>query len=291
MTDRGEDGFGVDMLVLSREPVSGGVSDATKTRLRAILAEDGRRIERALLLKQTSNIEVSALTAASHVPDADAVPELIDAGVNRDGPYILIPFYEAAPAWHEKAVPANVIETLARIHAYYLNQPVHQDLPVVDSDWWRAKCDLSRQRLGALDRPIARRLQQQVKTFRDEPKIITALDQMPRTLIHGDVHRNNVLIDNDGLGHIIDWGGAFIGAPALDLPNLGEPGAPGYRTYLAAWQALTGQALDDDPDWHRSFLTATVWINIKYLAFATKVFGDNEGQLMMATAVDALDEL
>ncbi|WP_460809115.1 phosphotransferase [Microlunatus endophyticus] len=291
MTDHSAEAFGVDMLVLSREPLPGGFSDATKTRLRAVLNEDGRRVERTLLLKQTSSVEVAALTAASQVPAADAVPELIDAGQNSNGPYIVTPFYEATPARHEKTLQANAIETLARLRAHYLNRPVAQAIPVVDPDWWRTKCDVSMQRLGALERPIARLLQAQVKAFRDEPKMISALEQMPRTLIHGDIHRNNVLVDNDGQGHIIDWGGAFIGAPALDLPNLGGPDSPGYRTYIAAWQEITGQALDDDLGWHQSFLAATVWVNIKYLAFATKIFGDQKGQSMMTRATDTLNQL
>lgn len=54
MTDQGADAFGVDMLVLSREPLPGGSSNATKTRLPAVLDEDGRWVERELLLKQTS---------------------------------------------------------------------------------------------------------------------------------------------------------------------------------------------------------------------------------------------
>lgn len=291
MTDQAADASGVDMVVLSREPLPGGSSDATKIRLRAVLNDDGRRVERALLLKQTSRVEVSALTAASHVPAADAVPQLIDAGESSDGPYTLTPFYEGTPARDEETLPVNVIETLARIHAHYLDHPLPPDLPVVDGDWWRGKCDVSAQRLGILDRPVAHELQDQVNAVRNEPKIINALDHMPRTLIHGDVHRNNVLVDNTRQGHIIDWGGAFIGAPALDLPNLGGPNSPGHRTYVTAWHQITGQVLANDPDWHHSFLIATVWVNIKYLAFATRIFGDAKGQSMMTKATEALNQL
>jgi hypothetical protein len=277
--------------VLSQAPISGGFSNAAKYRLQAVLHEGGRPVERTLLLKQTSRVEVSALTAAAQVPGATAVPALIDAGENRDGPYVVTPFYTAAPARDEETLPSNAIETLARIHVHYLTRPLPQDVPVVDAEWWRAKCEVSMQRLYALGRPVARELSGEVKTLRDEPRIIKSLDRMRRTLIHGDVHRNNVLVEQDGQGHIIDWGGAFVGAPALDIANLGGINSPGHRTYLAAWQELTGQVLADDPDWHRSNLTAAVWVNIKYLAFATKIFGDQKGRSMMRKAKGALDQL
>jgi fructosamine-3-kinase len=291
MTDHGVPDFGADLEVLSLEPVSGGFSDAAKYRLRVLLREDGRQVERTLLFKQTSQVEVSALTAAARVSDADAVPELIFTGENRNGPYVVTAFYDADPATDEETLPANAIESLARIHVRYLAEPVPQDVPIVDADWWRAKCAVSHQRLNALDRPVARELSSQVEMFADEAKMINALDTMPRTLIHGDVHRNNVLVDKEGRGHIVDWGGAFVGAPALDIANLGGPSSPGYRAYLAAWQRLTGQSLQDDPGWRQCCLAATVWSNIKYLAFATKIFGDLRGRAMMSAALAALDQL
>lgn len=277
--------------VLSRTPMSGGFSDASKFRLQVVQTAHGERVERTLLLKQTSRIEVDALTAAAQVPGAGAVPEVVDTGDNADGPFIVTRFYDAQPARDEKTLPPNVIETLARVHAYYLTEPVPPNLPVVDAPWWRAKCDVSMQRLHALGRPVARSLAAQVKTFRNDAKMIKELDETPRTLIHGDVHHNNVLVDSDGLGHLIDWGGSFVGAPALDLHGLGGEGGWGLPIYLDAWNALTGQRLDADPDWRRSLLVATVWSNIKYVAFATRMFGDRVGESMITKAVAARQRL
>lgn len=61
MTGDGADLFGPNIEVLSREPVVGGVSDASKFRLQVLLTDNGQQVERTLLLKQTSQIEVAAL--------------------------------------------------------------------------------------------------------------------------------------------------------------------------------------------------------------------------------------
>ncbi|GAB3914350.1 hypothetical protein GCM10011575_45290 [Microlunatus endophyticus] len=288
MTDDAAALFGNGIEVVAREPVAGGVSDASTFRVQVILTGGGQPVERTLLLKQTSATEVAALTAAARVPDVTAIPELIYAGENSDGPYILTEFYAASPAKSESALPGNVIETLARIHAHYLRIQVPRGVPVVDPDWWRTKCDVSMKRLHALERPVAEELCAQVKEFREAHAILEALEQLPRTLIHGDVHRNNVLVGANGQGHIIDWGGSFIGSPALDLPNIGGADSTGFRTYLRTWRDLTGHDPVADPDWQRARLTATVWANIKYLAFATKMFGDAKGQQMISAATAAL---
>lgn len=71
----------------------------------------------------------------------------------------------------------------------------------------------------------------------------------------------------------------------------GGSSGQGNRTYLTTWQKITGQTLTHDADWDRSNLTATVWVKIKYLAFATKTLGDAAGQAMITEASEALDQL
>jgi hypothetical protein len=91
-------------------------------------------------------------------------------------------------------------------------------------------------------------------------------------------------------GHLIDWGGALVGIAAFDIVNLGPPGSSAYKTYVDTWQALTGENLDN-PAWQRSYLVATVCINIKYLAFAAEMFGDRMARSMMQQATEALEQL
>ncbi|WP_340372513.1 phosphotransferase [Peribacillus sp. FSL E2-0218] len=43
----------------------------------------------------------------------------------------------------------------------------------------------------------------------------------PSTLVHGDIHVRNVLLDDDGiLAGILDWGDVHIGSPAIDIAFL-----------------------------------------------------------------------
>ncbi|WP_165553939.1 aminoglycoside phosphotransferase family protein [Kribbella capetownensis] len=285
------DGQGSGIEIISREPVTGGFSGAPKFSLRVAMNQYGRRIERTVLVKHTSQLEISATQAAATVAGADAVPEIIETGTDELGPYLMTAFYDAEPAANEASLPANAIQTLARVHVHYLDESPPQSIPVVDAAWWRAKCDVSMQRLAAIDRSVPNELIPHVAALQHDPRITSLLDQLPRTLLHGDVHHNNVLVDENQTGHIIDWGGALVGTPALDIANLGGPASSGYQTYVDTWRHLTGRNLDTDPDWNTSYLLATVWINIKYLAFAAKIYGDTKAQDMMRTALDALSQL
>ncbi|MFC7625256.1 aminoglycoside phosphotransferase family protein [Microlunatus sp. GCM10028923] len=279
------------MEIISRDPLAGGFSDAAKFRLRVAINQSGRRVERTVLLKHTSQLEIDAMQAAAKAADADAVPEIVEVGKDDSGPYLMSAFYEAAPATDETSLPPNVIETLARVHRHYLTEPPPESIPVVDAAWWRSKCDVSMERLAKLDRPVPNDLIPQVAALQQDRRITDPLDRLPRTLLHGDVHRNNVLDDDCRIGHLIDWGGALVGTPALDIANLGGPDSSGYKTYIDTWHRLTGQRLDLDRDWASSYLLATVWINIKYLAFAAKVYGDAKAQEMMQSALQALNQL
>ena len=275
--------------IVSRAPVSGGHSDATKERVHVVVTDEAGEVEQIALLKRTSEAEISALRRASAVPDATAVPRVIAAGADADGSWVMLPFYDGRPAEDETLLPRNVLETLARLHAHYLDRPLPGRLPVVDSGWWRAKCAVSAERLHALGRPATSALAREVTALRDEQRVVEALDTLPRTLLHGDVHRNNVLVDERGRGMLVDWGGALVGAPALDIANLGGPAGDAYRTYVDTWESLTGERLGDAA-WRRSRLAATVWANVKYLAFAAKVFGDDTARSMWGAATAALAE-
>src|SRR5262245_56041129 len=113
------DRFGSRIEVVSREPMVGGFSGAAKDRLRIVVAEHGQRVEQTAVLKRTSANEVAALLAASEVPSTAAFPRIIDAGVDADGPWILVPFYGGGPPESEALIPDSVVESLARMHVHY----------------------------------------------------------------------------------------------------------------------------------------------------------------------------
>ena len=284
---------------MSRDLISGGASVATKERLVVVRTEDGQRVEQTALLKRTSAAEVSALRAATQVPGASAIPEIVDAGVDVDGCWLLIPFYDGGPAEAEIRIPGNVVESLARMHAYYLDSPVPEHIPVVDQSWWQARCAQSVERLTALGRPATRAIAARVETWAHEISILAELEQLPRTLLHGDMHRHNVLVDQAGAGHLIDWGAAAFGLPAFDLvrgllatgePALGSPGSQTYQVYADTWTALTGQSLTS-PGWRRGYLVATVCNSARFIGLAAKLYSEHRAQAMLREGADALLQL
>ncbi|HVX45935.1 MAG TPA: aminoglycoside phosphotransferase family protein [Mycobacteriales bacterium] len=265
--------------ILAREPVTGGQASLRKERLRVPGAE--------LLLKRTGPAEVVALRAAQRVPEASAVPRLVGSGRDGDGDWIALPFYGNGPAADETDLPDNVVDSLAAVHAFFLDSGAPAEIPVRDADWWVAAC--AQHRLGELDRAVLRPVVDTVRSWSTRRSIRTALDELPRTLLHGDVHRNNVVFDGP-IGRLVDWGGAAYGIPAFDLVTPGPPGSPAYERYAARWEALTGQSAAE-PAWRRGYLAATAGTKISYLSFAARNFGDAAALRMFETAADALREL
>ena len=273
--------------ILAREPVFGGQSSSTKEKLRVVDTEAGIDRELTVLLKRTLPAEVEALRAANRVPEAAAVPQLIRSGRDSRGDWIAIPFYPGIPAPTETDIPDNVVESLAEVHAHFLNSGAPETIPVCDGNWWKASC--AQHRLRQLGRASLQPIVEAVQSWSAHRSILDALTELPRTLLHGDVHRNNVIV-NGNAGQLIDWGGAAYGIPLLDLITPGPPGSRGYERYAATWQALTGESTTS-PAWRRGYLTATVCSKVMYLAFAARHFGDAVAMSMFDTAARALTEL
>jgi hypothetical protein len=82
---------------------------------------------------------VIALHEIAMVPAADAFPELIDAGVDDCGPWVVTPFYPGSTLPWDAEVPETVFASLARLHYRHLGRssrlPV--DLPRVDETFCR----------------------------------------------------------------------------------------------------------------------------------------------------------
>ena len=102
--------------------------------------------------------------------------------------------------------------------------------------------------------------------WRADPAITDCLARLPRTLVHGDAHRGNVLGDT-----LIDWGGARVAPAALDLATLRAQGA-----VPPPWFAEP-----PGPDW------ADVHVHVQYLGFAADHLGAARVGEMIATAAAA----
>lgn len=269
--------------VVAREPVLRGQLTAAKEKLRVVM--NGR--EATVLLKWTSRAEVVALRAAGRVRGATAIPQLLGSGRDSRGDWIAIPFYIGEPAPEETALPDNVVESLAAIHAHYLNSEPLDAIPVRDAAWWKARCAVPR--LRQLARPSLQPIIEAVQSWASHRMIVEVLTEHPRTLLHGDVHRNNVVV-NEGGSRLIDWGGAAYGIPQLDLITPGPPGSRGYERYAATWQALTGESTAALA-WWRGYLAATVCSKVDYLTFVARNYGDEAAITRFESAAGALSEL
>ena len=107
-----------------------------------------------------------------------------------------------------------------------------RDLPVLLA--WRVGRQAVRIFSSALDR--ARSVLERVA---DDDGVTEVLGALPHTLLRGDVHTGNILV-NHGKGVLVDWGSARIGSPILDLANVVGMEAPGFAAYSDAWRHATG---------------------------------------------------
>ncbi len=159
--------------------------------------------------------------------------------------WLVLPFYDGPPLAEGPDVPDEVWTALARVHAHWLGKRP-RGLPVVDAAWWRRLCverilphvEAARQRTG--DPEFARSAAALGEWAGDE-RVLGALAVLPRTLVHGDAHRGNILRTPDG-AVLIDWGNARVAPAGQDLAVLRAQGADDESRYRRAVRELTGRS-------------------------------------------------
>ena len=250
--------LGAPVRVLGRAPLSGGYVAASVEKLD--LDVDGWA--RAVVLKVAGPVEVAAMRAVAVVAGA---PKALAIGPG----WLVLPFVDAPALGAAEPVPEPVWRTLAAVHAHWLGKRA-RGIPVVDAAWWAALCDRT---LVAVRGGLARTGEQEFVAaeqallgWRADPVITDCLARLPRTLVHGDAHRGNVLGDT-----LIDWGNARVAPAALDLATLRAQGA-----VPPPWFA-------EPPgrDW------ADVHVHVQYLGFAADHLGATRVGEMIATATAA----
>jgi aminoglycoside phosphotransferase (APT) family kinase protein len=224
-----------------------------------------------LVRKWTWKHEVLGLRAAQAVVDqAPAIPVLVAEGEDVNGPWLVTPFHAGAPV-PKGAIPETVFESLALLHARYVDDWVNlAGIPVVDPDWWRFIC-LS-YAMSEVDKQAALspnvvldRARTVLNAMADDGRIVEILGQLPRTLLHGDVHPGNILVGADE-STLVDWGSARVGPAMLDLANVTDVGSPQFSAYAQAWEDSTHQPLGAALV-ELGYLWAAVQIPIQYLAW------------------------
>jgi Ser/Thr protein kinase RdoA (MazF antagonist) len=114
---------------------------------------------------------------------------------------------------------------LGRLHALAIDDapvplPEARMLPRKELDWIRGELDDLHDRL-----PV--RLQGRAAELRREIDGLDHLEDLPRRLIHNDAHLSNALTSPRGESVYIDWDGAGLGAPLIDVGFLLLNGALG----------------------------------------------------------------
>ena len=250
--------LGAPVRVLGRTPLTGGYVAASVERVD--LAVGGQ--ERTVVLKAAGPVEVAAMRAVAVVAGP---PQALAVGPD----WLVLPFVDGPALGAADPVPERVWRTFAAVHAHWLGRRP-RGIPVVDASWWAALCDRTLDAVrGGLARTGEREFadaERALLAWRADPAITTALARLPRTLVHGDAHRGNVLGDT-----LIDWGNARVAPAALDLATLRAQGA-----VPPPWFA-------EPPgrDW------ADVHVHVQYLGFAADHLGAARVGEMIATAAAA----
>ncbi|MEV2214955.1 phosphotransferase [Streptomyces sp. NPDC050997] len=212
----------------------------------------GRRIQEVQVVrKRAFPHEAGGLEAVQAIrPAATAVPELIAWGESAKGAWLISPFLPGSPLPDRGApVPANLFDSLARLHAHFHGATnVPAGMPRVDPQWWQQLChdwvlpqiDRHRGRHPASTITRARVL---INRVADHPAVGRTLPRLTPTLLHGDVHSGNVLIDGQH-AWLIDWGSCRVGPAMLDLANLVSLDSDGFAVYRQTWEEVTGSSLD-----------------------------------------------
>ncbi|MFD2081210.1 phosphotransferase family protein [Actinopolymorpha cephalotaxi] len=282
--------------VVRRTPITNGYSSPSVERLDLLIEMgDGTAVKRQVLRKHATEAEVTVLRALRDVTDtrASALPRLLADGTDAAGPWVVLPFYPGNAPASEADVSDDVLESLAVVHVRHVNATL-PGLPVVDGTWWDNGFRHVDRRLSELlpfasePAPLHEALDL-VRSLRGDPLLVRTPERLSRTLVHGDIHANNILAGPAG-AKIIDWGAGTLGPAMLDLANLVAPGSPRFAVYVEAWEATAGRALDL-PRANLEYQWATACVNIKYLGFAAHHLGGDAVREMLRRARGALDAL
>ncbi|MQY10003.1 hypothetical protein SRB5_01070 [Streptomyces sp. RB5] len=247
--------------------MSGGtVSDLVE--LITLHLAGGRDVQ--VVRKRASPHEAVGLAAAQAIrPAATAVPELIACGEGAEGTWIITLFLPGAPPNRGALLPANLFDSLARLHArFHGAADVPEGIPRVDLQWWRRLC------LGwVLPQIDGRRGDHSVGTVTwasslisrvaDHPAVRRTLSRLIPTLLHGDVHPGNVLVEGRH-ARLIDWGSCRVGPAMLDLANLVPRDSDGFAVYRRSWEEAAGRSLDTDAA-ELGYRWAALQIPVQYL--------------------------
>jgi len=275
-----------ELIALNVSSLEGGYTSAAVYKVNLEFRLNGSETRRLpVVLKHTSQSEVDVMRALNDVPGTEALPRLIDHGQianpsdDNQTDWFVAPFYEGQSLGFDDEVPQVVIESLVRLHAYFMPRNEQLEwMPNFDFDAFRGLVGWV---LDRLDEANARQADQRMMKVRqalqmvqESPLIRAAFERLPATLIHGDVHGGNILRLANGSSMLIDWGNARLAPAMFDLANMVDIDSENWQHYLATWEEVTGDVLDEDLA-RLGYYLATVMVNTQYLPFVVGNWPDN----------------
>ncbi|NMI01381.1 aminoglycoside phosphotransferase family protein [Pseudonocardia acidicola] len=269
--------------VVGRSELAGGYVAGAVARID--LDVPGRAV--TVVLKRASAVEVAAMRALAVVRGLDR-PRMLATGRDEHGDWLVLPFYAGAPLAEGPAVPDELWTGLARVHAHWLGKRP-RGLPVVDAAWWRALClerilSAVREAQRRTGDPVFADAVSAVTAWAEDPRLLAALAVLPRTVVHGDAHRGNVLLGPEG-ATLIDWGNARAAPAGLDLAVLRAQGATDLSPYRRMVAELTrggprAELIEVERCW------ADAAVHVGYLGFAA----DHLGAARVAEMLDVVEQ-
>jgi hypothetical protein len=242
--------------------------------------------------KEVPALEIAGLCAAQAVrPQATAIPELVAWGPG----WLITPLAAGSPLALDGAMPANLSDTLARLHSRYLGDDgLSPAIPRVTPAWWRSLCrdwvePRLREQAGRHPAETTTRARALVDRAAGLPATDVLLGELSPTLLHGDVHPGNVLVD-DGQATLIDWGNARIGPAALDLANLVTADSASVARYARTREQLTGQPLPAAVI-DLGYLWAALQIPVQYLPWTIAHRSTREADAVLDQIEQALESV
>jgi Phosphotransferase enzyme family len=245
-----------------------------------------------LVRKEAPAHEIAGLHAAQAIrQESSAIPELVAWGTG----WLMTPLAPGSPLATGDTAPANLFDTLAQLHArYHGGTGLSPAIPHVTPAWWQALCrGWVDPRLGeyAARHPAGTTARARALIARAArlPAAAGLLGELTPTLLHGDVHPGNVLVD-PGRATLIDWGSCRIGPAALDLANLVTADSTSVERYARTWQQLTGEPLQADPI-ELGYKWAALQIPVQYLPWTAEHLLTRDVEAALDRIEQALDQL
>ncbi len=250
---------------------------------------------KALVVKRTWAHEVLGLHAAQAIrAETNVIPELIGNGQEGPESWLVTPFFEGSNP-SEAEVPVTIMNGLAQLHFYWLARwEALRGVPVIDSAWWRGMClDYSLPQLDQLASrapdPAFDRAREFLRGVARDDVAVRVLDGLPRTLLHGDVRTENILVDSTD-AVLVDWGSARIGPAMLDLSNVAKPGTGQFSGYSQTWEQLAGTPLEPTTI-EQGCKWAALQNPVQALGWIAEHLGPGALDQAVAHATEALHEL